>query len=813
MLFKKLTSRAQGVITEAQEVAFEMGHNLVDTEHILLALANEKSGHANEVFKAFKFERGEIFKAVNEVTQFVDVEVTELKHSKNVNTLIQKAIEEANKMNDEKVTTGHLLLGLIHLEDTKAYTILTKRGLTLTKVRTQMVKSPYYPVPVSKDKPYEKDKNTPTLNGLARDLTELAFNGGVDPVIGRGKEIVRVIEVLSRRQKNNPVLIGEAGVGKTAIVEGLAQAIIDNNVPDSIKGKRVMSLDMGSVIAGTKYRGEFEERLKKIMDEVHKTKNVILFVDEIHTLVGAGGAEGAVDASNILKPALSRGELQLIGATTLDEYRHIEKDKALERRFQKVQVDEPSIEVAIEILKGLRTKYEEHHDVKVTDKAVEAAVKLSHRYVNDRFLPDKAIDLIDEAGAKVKLKITAKPQEVNELEKEIEQVNNDKDEAIHEQKFDVAIMLSDRQKELEEQLEKVQEENKKVLDVKKEMTEENVSEVIASWTGIPLDKISKDETAKLMNLEEKLHNSVIGQDEAIKAVSKAVRRSRAGLKDPNKPIGSFMFVGGTATGKTQLAKSLSNEVFGSEDSMIRLDMSEYMEKHTVSRLIGSPPGYVGSEEGGQLTEAVRRKPYSVVLFDEVEKAHPDVFNTFLQVLDEGQLTDSKGRKVDFKNTIIIMTSNVGATQLKDQKVLGFGADAVKETHDNLKNVIEAELKNKFRPEFLNRVADIVTFHKLTKVELRQIVTLMINKVQKRLVELDVNIEVAESAKDAIAEKGNTIEYGARPLARAIQSTIEDELSELILSGQEVKGKNVVITHDGKEFKYDVKERKFEITEA
>ena len=1178
MLFKKLTSRAQGVITEAQEVAFEMGHNLVDTEHILLALANEKSGHANEVFKAFKFERGEIFKAVNEVTQFIDIDVTELKHSKNVNTVIQKAIEEANKMHDEKVTTGHLLLGLIHLEDTKAYTILTKRGLTLTKVRTQMVKSPYYPVPVSKDKPYEKDKNTPTLNGLARDLTELAFNGGVDPVIGRGKEIVRVIEVLSRRQKNNPVLIGEAGVGKaiandelvptqvdgdifykkhgdlqigdlvfnregrpveitgvfpqgkqdaykvkfkdgssvvcndkhlwtyknakykgdkykttelknlmisgitkgntvkykvpnnkaielpekefdvkpyvvgafigngcttdrtlilssndkfvdnkikeqinskeliysnsnynvsfelqdenkygiaknfqtkhlfkdmdeifnkksgeksipkqykngsvkqrwelinglfdtdghisrndggrygvsysttskqlaedikevlaslgfmstisvhtrkatnrtrnpeydvtvkalnkdkekffstpnklniakeankfngkkfisrlesvgivgtekledqvemqcimvddkehlycvtkdfivthnTAIVEGLAQAIIDNNVPDSIKGKRVMSLDMGSVIAGTKYRGEFEERLKKIMDEVHKTKNVILFVDEIHTLVGAGGAEGAVDASNILKPALSRGELQLIGATTLDEYRHIEKDKSLERRFQKVQVEEPSIEVAIEILKGLRTKYEEHHDVKVTDKAVEAAVKLSHRYVNDRFLPDKAIDLIDEAGAKVKLKITAKPQEVNELEKEIEQVNNDKDEAIHEQKFDVAIMLSDRQKELEEQLEKVQEENKKVLDVKKEMTEENVSEVIASWTGIPLDKISKDETAKLMNLEEKLHNSVIGQDEAIKAVSKAVRRSRAGLKDPNKPIGSFMFVGGTATGKTQLAKSLSNEVFGSEDNMIRLDMSEYMEKHTVSRLIGSPPGYVGSEEGGQLTEAVRRKPYSVVLFDEVEKAHPDVFNTFLQVLDEGQLTDSKGRKVDFKNTIIIMTSNVGATQLKDQKVLGFGADAVKETHDNLRNVIEAELKNKFRPEFLNRVDDIVTFHKLTKVELRQIVTLMINKVQKRLVELDVNIEVAESAKDAIAEKGNTVEYGARPLARAIQSTIEDELSELILSGQEVKGKNVVITHDGKEFKYDVEERKFEITEA
>lgn len=806
MSFKKLNTQARKVLEEAQEIAIDDNSKLVETNHILASVVSSKDNVVSEVLKEFKVNKSDIFKELNnDVKNYEGAKPASIEYTVNSKEALSKAMNYASQMGSQEVGVAHLLLGLINVDD-EVSEILIDKGLTVAKVRMAISKNNTPVLATEGSAPYKKDSKTPTLNGLARDLTELAYNGKFDKVLARDKEIVRVIEVLSRRQKNNPVLVGEAGVGKTAIVEGLAQAIIDNNVPKSIQGKRVVSLDMGSLIAGTKYRGEFEERLKKIMDEVYKAGNVILFIDEIHTVIGAGGAEGAVDASNIMKPSLSRGELQVIGATTHDEYRHIEKDKALERRFQKVKVEEPNEEDAIKILSGLKKYYEKHHEITIDEKAVESAVKLSNRYISDRFLPDKAIDLLDEAGAKVKLKVNVLPESVTVLQNEINFLNDEKEKAILHQDFDEAIKVSERIGKIEKELELAESRYNKTKTNESLMTEENISEVIATWTGIPLTKINQDESSQLMDLEDKLHESVIGQDEAIKAVSKAVRRSRAGLKDPQKPIGSFMFAGPTATGKTQLAKSLSESVFGSEDNMIRLDMSEYMEKHTVSRLIGSPPGYVGSEEGGQLTEAVRRKPYSVVLFDEVEKAHPDVFNTFLQVLDEGMLTDSKGRKVDFKNTIIIMTSNVGATQLKDQKFVGFGGDSKKENHENLRSVIEAELKNKFRPEFLNRVDDIVTFHKLTKVELREIVTLMINKVQARLVEQDVEIEVTESAKDAIASKGDTVEYGARPLARAIQNTIEDELSELILSGQEVRGKNVVIDHDGTEFKYDVKDR-------
>ncbi len=811
MLFKKLTIRVRNVLKEAQEIALDMGKEEVGTEHILLALANETTGFASEVFKENNISKGDVFKSVYEnATIEPENEPRDLEYTREAKIVLSNSMDESKKMGSELVTTAHLLVGLILTTDSVASNVLKKHNLTVAKVKASMNKSQYYPTPTSNNKPYSKDSKTPTLNSLARDLTEVAFNGGIDKVVGRSSEVTRIVEVLSRKQKNNPVLVGEPGVGKTAIVEGLAQAIIDNKVPKTLKGKRVMSLDMGSLIAGTKYRGEFEERLKKIMDEIYKAGNVILFIDEVHTVIGAGGAEGAVDASNIMKPALSRGELQVVGATTLDEYRFIEKDKALERRFQKVQVDEPSVEDTVEILKGLKSSYEEHHEITITDEAIETAAKLSSRYISDRFLPDKAIDLMDEAGAKIKLKANVESESIQELQNDIEKLETQREEFIQLQHFSEATVVDGEISKLELKLEKETKKHNKTKVNEAIVTDEVIGEVIASWTGIPLNKINQSESNQLMNLEEGLHESVIGQDEAIKAVSKAVRRSRAGLKDPKKPIGSFMFVGPSGVGKTELAKTLSENVFGSEDNMIRLDMSEYMEKHTVSRLVGSPPGYVGSEEGGQLTEAVRRKPYSVVLFDEIEKAHPDVFNTFLQVLDEGMLTDSKGRKVDFKNTIIIMTSNVGATQLKDQKFVGFGGEVAKDTHDNLRNVVEAELKNKFRPEFLNRVDDIVTFHKLTTVELREIVTLMINKVQNRLVEQDVVIEVTEKAKDAIAEKGNNVEYGARPLARAIQSTIEDELSELILSGKEVRGKDVVIDHNGTEFKYKVKDRKFEI---
>lgn len=623
----------------------------------------------------------------------------------------------------------------------------------------------------------------------------------LDPVIGRSKEIQRVIEVLSRRTKNNPVLIGEPGVGKTAIAEGLAQQIINNEVPEILRDKRVMTLDMGTVVAGTKYRGEFEDRLKKVMDEIRQAGNIILFIDELHTLIGAGGAEGAIDASNILKPSLARGELQCIGATTLDEYRkYIEKDAALERRFQPIQVDEPTMEESIQILKGLRDRYEAHHRVSITDEAIDAAVKLSDRYISDRFLPDKAIDLIDEAGSKVRLRSYTTPPNLKELEVKLDDVRKEKDASVQSQEFEKAASLRDTEQRLREQLE----ETKKTWKEKQgqensEVTVDDIAHVVSSWTGVPVTKLAQTESDKLLNMESILHDRVIGQEEAVIAVSKAVRRARAGLKDPKRPIGSFIFLGPTGVGKTELARALAESIFGDEDAMIRIDMSEYMEKHSTSRLVGSPPGYVGYEEGGQLTEKVRRKPYSVVLLDEIEKAHPDVFNILLQVLEDGRLTDSKGRTVDFRNTILIMTSNVGASALKIDKYVGFNIQDTGQDYKNMKGKVMEELKRAFRPEFLNRIDETIVFHSLEKDHLKQIVTLMSNQLTTRLKEQEIYLELTDAAREKIATEGFDPEYGARPIRRALQKHVEDYLSEELLKGNVKKGQTVVMDVVNNEF--------------
>jgi len=637
--------------------------------------------------------------------------------------------------------------------------------------------------------------NTPTLDGLARDLTAFAKDGNLDPVIGRSKEIERVIQVLSRRTKNNPVLIGEPGVGKTAIAEGLAQKIINNEIPETLRDKRVMTLDMGSVVAGTKYRGEFEDRLKKIMDEIRQAGNIILFIDELHTLIGAGGAEGAIDASNILKPALARGELQCIGATTLDEYRkYIEKDAALERRFQPITVDQPSPDEAIQILHGLRDRYEAHHRVKITDEAIEQAVKLSDRYITDRFLPDKAIDLIDEASSKVRLRSYTVPPDLKKLESKLDDIRKEKDAAVQSQEFEKAASLRDTEQKLREELDSTKNEWKeKQGRTDSEVTPDDIAQVVASWTGIPVVKLAEEETERLLKMEDILHDRVIGQEEAVKAVSRAIRRARAGLKDPKRPMGSFIFLGPTGVGKTELARALAESLFGDENAVIRIDMSEYMEKHSTSRLVGAPPGYVGYEEGGQLTEKVRRKPYSVVLLDEIEKAHPEVFNILLQVLEDGRLTDSKGRTVDFRNTLIIMTSNVGADTIKRNSSLGFTAaqDAGKD-YNNMKDKVMSELKKSFRPEFLNRIDEIIVFHSLEEAHIAQIVTLMADDLRKRLKEQEVDFILTDKAKAFLAKEGFDPTYGARPLRRAIQKHIEDRLSEELLRGQISKGDSLTI---------------------
>ncbi|CAG9622250.1 ATP-dependent protease ATP-binding subunit ClpC [Sutcliffiella rhizosphaerae] len=796
MMFGRFTERAQKVLALAQEEALRLSHNNIGTEHILLGLVREGEGIAAKALIALGLGPEKIQKEVeNLIGRGQDSGQSIPHYTPRAKKVIELSMDEARKLGHSYVGTEHILLGLIREGEGVAARVLNNLGVSLNKARQQVLQllgsnesSGGHQGGAS------NNVNTPTLDSLARDLTAVAREGSLDPVIGRSKEIQRVIEVLSRRTKNNPVLIGEPGVGKTAIAEGLAQQIVNNEVPEILRDKRVMTLDMGTVVAGTKYRGEFEDRLKKVMDEIRQAGNIILFIDELHTLIGAGGAEGAIDASNILKPSLARGELQCIGATTLDEYRkYIEKDAALERRFQPIQVDEPNTEESIQILRGLRDRYEAHHRVSITDEAIEQAVKLSDRYISDRFLPDKAIDLIDEAGSKVRLRSFTTPPNLKELEVKLESVRNEKDAAVQSQEFEKAASLRDSEQRLREQLE----ETKKTWKEKQgqentEVTVEDIAMVVSSWTGIPVSKLAQTETDKLLNMESLLHSRVIGQDEAVKAVSKAVRRARAGLKDPKRPIGSFIFLGPTGVGKTELARALAESIFGDEDAMIRIDMSEYMEKHSTSRLVGSPPGYVGYDEGGQLTEKVRRKPYSVILLDEIEKAHPDVFNILLQVLEDGRLTDSKGRTVDFRNTLVIMTSNVGADALKRNKYVGFNVQDENQNYKDMKGKVMEELKKAFRPEFLNRVDEMIVFHSLEKKHLKEIVTLLSDQLTTRLKEQEIDLELTEAAKEKISEEGYDPEYGARPLRRAIQKHVEDKLSEELLRGNIEKGKKIIL---------------------
>lgn len=802
MMFGRFTERAQKVLALAQEEALRLGHNNIGTEHILLGIVREGEGIAAKALSALGLSTEKIQKEVEALIGRGQELTQTIHYTPRAKKVIELSMDEARKLGHSYVGTEHILLGLIREGEGVAARVLNNLGVSLNKARQQVLHLLGSNEAASSHQGGgSSNANTPTLDSLARDLTVVAREGSLDPVIGRGKEIQRVIEVLSRRTKNNPVLIGEPGVGKTAIAEGLAQQIVNNEVPEILRDKRVMTLDMGTVVAGTKYRGEFEDRLKKVMDEIRQAGNIILFIDELHTLIGAGGAEGAIDASNILKPSLARGELQCIGATTLDEYRkYIEKDAALERRFQPIQVDEPTLEESIQILKGLRDRYEAHHRVSISDEAIEQAVKLSDRYISDRFLPDKAIDLIDEAGSKVRLRSFTTPPNLKELEQKLESVRNEKDASVQSQEFEKAASLRDTEQRLREELE----DTKKIWKEQQgkensAVTVEDIAMVVSSWTGVPVSKLAQEETERLLNMEEILHSRVIGQEEAVKAVAKAVRRARAGLKDPKRPIGSFIFLGPTGVGKTELARALAESIFGDEDAMIRIDMSEYMEKHSTSRLVGSPPGYVGYEEGGQLTEKVRRKPYSVVLLDEIEKAHPDVFNILLQVLEDGRLTDSKGRTVDFRNTILIMTSNVGADTLKRSKHLGFTVEAEGQDYKDMKGKVMAEMKRAFRPEFLNRIDEIIVFHSLEKPHLAEIVKLMADQLTRRLKEQEIDLELTKEAIDKIAEEGFDPEYGARPLRRAIQKHIEDRLSEELLKGVVQKGQKVTLDVDKGEF--------------
>jgi ATP-dependent Clp protease ATP-binding subunit ClpC len=802
MMFGRFTERAQKVLALAQEEAVRLGHNNVGTEHILLGLIREGEGIAAKALKALNLDPEKIQKEVETLIGRGSESVQTIHYTPRAKKVIELSMDEARKIGHSYVGTEHILLGLIREGEGVAARVLNNLGVSLNKARQQVLQLlGSHESTSSQQGRGASGANTPTLDSLARDLTAQAKEQGLDPVIGRSKEIERVIEVLSRRTKNNPVLIGEPGVGKTAIAEGLAQQIINNEVPEILRDKRVMTLDMGTVVAGTKYRGEFEDRLKKVMDEIRQAGNIILFIDELHTLIGAGGAEGAIDASNILKPSLARGELQCIGATTLDEYRkYIEKDAALERRFQPIKVAEPTTEESVLILKGLRDRYEAHHRVKITDEAIEAAVQLSDRYISDRFLPDKAIDLIDEAASKVRLRSYTAPPNLKELEQKLEEVKKEKDAAVQSQEFEKAASLRDTEQKLKEELEQNQQEWKQKQGRENtEVTPEDIAIVVSNWTGVPVRKLEEDETERLLKMEEILHDRVIAQEEAVKAVSHAIRRARAGLKDPKRPIGSFIFLGPTGVGKTELARAVAETLFGDEDAIIRIDMSEFMEKHTTSRLVGSPPGYVGHEEGGQLTEKVRQKPYSVILLDEIEKAHPDVFNILLQVLDDGRLTDSKGRTVDFRNTAIIMTSNVGASTLKRNKSLGFTVGTEGEAYSEMKSKVLDELKRSFRPEFLNRIDEIIVFHELNKDHLKKIVDLLAEGLKHRLKDQGIEIELTDAAKEKIAEVGYDPEYGARPLKRALQRKVEDKLSEELLRGAILKGEKVTIDFEGNEF--------------
>jgi ATP-dependent Clp protease ATP-binding subunit ClpC len=803
--FERFTERAKKVLTLAQEEAERSHHSYIGTEHLLLGLLREGEGLAAKVLNNLGVEIGKVRQTIESVLGRNErIIIQQIIPTSRVKKVIEISFEEARRMGHAYVGTEHLLLGLLIEGEGIAAHVLEDLGATLDKVRAEIERLLHDSTMEDAEPAPKKPSKTPLLDQFGRDLTEMARKNMLDPVIGREMEIERVVQILSRRTKNNPALIGEPGVGKTAIAEGLAQQIVLGNVPESLMHKRVLTLDMGALVAGTKYRGEFEERLKKILDEIRSSKEVVLFIDELHTLVGAGAAEGAIDAANILKPALARGEIQCIGATTLNEYRkYIEKDAALERRFQPVFVDQPSTQETIEILFGIKSLYEKHHRVTITDTAVRSAALLSDRYVSDRALPDKAIDLIDEASARVRMKLTTTPDDLKEMQKEIKRLQVEKEDAIGQQDYETAAMLREKEKKLKEKYAQMESSwRDKLGETVPDVTEEDIATIVAAWTGVPVSRLVEEETARLLRMEEEIHRRIVGQEEAITTISQAVRRARAGLKDPRRPIGSFIFLGPTGVGKTELARALAEFMFDSEDALIRLDMSEFMERHTTARLVGSPPGYVGYDEGGQLTEAVRRRPYSVILLDEIEKAHPEVFNMLLQILEDGRLSDAKGKVVNFANTLIIMTSNLGIRDVNQaQTALGFQASLASEEHDVdrrhkiMKDKIDEELKRLFRPEFLNRVDAIVTFKPLTPAQVREIVDLLLSRLQKHLSEQDVTIMVTDRAKDQLGTEGFDRQFGARPLRRVITNRIEEQLSEELLRGTFKRGDTVEIDVD------------------
>ena len=816
--FEKFSERARRALTYAQEEAQRFNHNYIGTEHILLGLVRETDGVAAKVLMNLDVDLNKVRSAVEFIigrggkTSSAEVGLTP-----RAKKVIELAVDEARRLNHTYVGTEHLLLGLLREGEGVAGGVLESLGVSLDRARTETTRILNQGA-VQAQQAARSTSRTPTLDQLGLDLTAMSRANKLDPVIGRFKEIQRVIQILSRRTKNNPVLIGEPGVGKTAIVEGLAHRIVGGEVPHTLQGKRVVTLDMGSLVAGTKYRGEFEERLKKVIEELKSAGNCVLFIDEMHTIVGAGAAEGAVDASNILKPSLARGELQCIGATTLDDYRkHVEKDAALERRFQPVMVDEPSIDQTIEILNGIKQRYEEHHQLTIGDEAVRAAANLASRYITDRFMPDKAIDLVDEASSRVRLKAGAVPIGLKEAKTALESVRRDKEAAIAAQQYEYAVELRDREVHLAEKIQQLERNWKADLSAERpEVTEEDITEVLSMWTGIPVVKLAADEATRLLHMEEVLHQRIVSQDEAIVTVAKAVRRARAGLKDPRRPIGSFIFLGPTGVGKTELARALAEFMFGSEEALIRLDMSEFMERHSVARLVGAPPGYVGYDEGGQLTEAVRRRSYCAILLDEIEKAHPDVFNILLQIFDDGHLTDAKGRKVDFRNSIVIMTSNIGAELIKKDSVMGFVSrvDDTKtrqRSYERMKEKLLEELKKTFRPEFLNRLDGVVVFHHLSKEHIRSIVEMMLRPVKTQLIERGIGLAVSEEAKELLADKGYDEAFGARPLRRVIQTMVEDKLSEMLLHDELKPGDTVRLDRQDEEVSVSLDRKSDEVS--